>query len=840
MHSRGLEESQTEEQRALEKKDAEEFSKTLDSLRTDYDFNEYCKNVATYIDAIYIKEAEPNNPTNKTYSPYDEPLRDASHVSIKYRYIHTNIDISADTFQKAIELNHYVESECWINTIYDFYKDTLLRENKRHRITREDILKTIGHTEETVKNGITLNEITHFFIKYKLFLRVFDPFYKLIYSYDPPVSDHNNKRMYCMIKGNHVYTLNHDLKMLNQKLDEDDDDMKIKVSSNFHIKEDDGHIEHKMIKNINDLIDIVRTYPQDEKAIVNLILENNDLSEFVFELKYAGYEPSIMKQANRLTSIFVNLKHILVIIRLQTIFNDRIHGDTCVSSETVYNNMHKANNQFYSSIFNPDHKSFYSNQDIAMLNENRTIAPFGRLGEPCDEKLVEIDIGKAYSAAFGCITEIPIFTEFDIWKSYVVDTVINDLSFYMVYTEKPSLFFNKRYCLVYGFILKQIINCDIKILYYKEPSFIKPVKYDKILKTLFETNISEDDIENTYLRKLIAVVNFGMLERGVNKNQKTYLFETREEAQYYQARYGGQITIIKKLEEAKTVKPDPLDQGVISQDPNLISVADYTETDRLYMLNLKAQKDLTNGFRYIKELLMNIHNFKMYSDYQKLINAGIDVFSVKTDAFTIKETDADKARDTINFYDGIGGWRLSKTDNINIPSVDYELKINDFIKIEEPTFTKLHIEDEYDTLSICNQIIKNNRVMIRAAYGGSGKSYICEYFEKMGYNVLFVVPTNVLVQKYNEAVTINEFFGFGIDENMKVGKFDDSSYNVIAFDEILFSDVSNLRRIKNYVDNNTTKIVIATGDTDQLKPIESYSNTKEYKPYANECVNFSI
>ena len=38
----------------------------------------------------------------------------------------------------------------------------------------------------------------------------------------------------------------------------------------------------------------------------------------------------------------------------------------------------------------------------------------------------------------------------------------------------------------------------------------------------------------------------------------------------------------------------------------------------------------------------------------------------------------------------------------------------------------------------------------------------------MIHNVLFVVPTNVLVQKYNEAATINEFFGFGMDENMKV------------------------------------------------------------------------
>ena len=124
------------------------------------------------------------------------------------------------------------------------------------------------------------------------------------------------------------------------------------------------------------------------------------------------------------------------------------------------------------------------------------------------------------------------------------------------------------------------------------------------------------------------------------------------------------------------------------------------------MLNLKAQKDLTNGFRYIKELLMNIHNFKMYTDYQKLTNAGIDVFSVKTDAFTIKASDVEKAQDTINFYDGIGGWRLSKTEHIKIPSSNYELQINNFIKIEEPTMTRLQINDEYDTLPICKKLLK--------------------------------------------------------------------------------------------------------------------------------------
>ena len=110
------------------------------------------------MNAIYIKEAEEQKPTNRKYNPYKAPLKSTSNVSINYRYIHTNVEISKDTFAEAIKQEHYIENECWINSIYDFYKDSLLRENRRHRITRETILETIGHTEDTVKNGISLEQ----------------------------------------------------------------------------------------------------------------------------------------------------------------------------------------------------------------------------------------------------------------------------------------------------------------------------------------------------------------------------------------------------------------------------------------------------------------------------------------------------------------------------------------------------------------------------------------------------------------------------------------------------------------------------------------------------------
>ena len=42
------------------------------------------------------------------------------------------------------------------------------------------------------------------------------------------------------------------------------------------------------------------------------------------------------------------------------------------------------------------------------------------------------------------------------------------------------------------------------------------------------------------------------------------------------------------------------------------------KTDTVYILNLRDNAQLKNGFVYIKELLLQYHNFRMYSDYQAL------------------------------------------------------------------------------------------------------------------------------------------------------------------------------------------------------------------------------
>ena len=125
--------------------------------------------------------------------------------------------------------------------------------SQRYVITREKILDTIGRTEENIQDGLTIDDILPFFQTHKLRLRVFDLFYKMIFKYEPDSFDNNNKPLYCMTDGDHIYTLDHDLKTLHQKQDDDTDEFTVHTTPDFKTVEDKTPIKHRMIESIDDL-----------------------------------------------------------------------------------------------------------------------------------------------------------------------------------------------------------------------------------------------------------------------------------------------------------------------------------------------------------------------------------------------------------------------------------------------------------------------------------------------------------------------------------------------------------------------------------------------------------
>jgi hypothetical protein len=146
-------------------------------------------------------------------------------------------------------------------------------------------------------------------------------------------------------------------------------------------------------------------------------------------------------------------------------------------------------------------------------------------------------------------------------------------------------------------------------------------------------------------------------------------------------------------------------------------------------------------------------------------------------------------------------------------------------------------------VAICHTIEEHKQVMIKANTPGRGKSYICEGMVDLGYNVICICPTNKLVQKYQAAndkttsATINKFLNINIGKD-KMKSFDYSGFDVFVVDEIYCNDMHVLKRIKKLIDNNKDKIIIATGDSEQLKPVNDITNQDiDYDEYMDSIMS---
>ena len=537
----------------------------------------------------------------------------------------------------------------------------------------------------------------------------------------------------------------------------------------------------------------------------------------------------------------MKLKKTTFIIKTQNLIKGSVDGSIAIDDEATYNRMNTAMIEFNKAMFNPIHKSFYNEIDMQIYQEAKTIAPIGLLCPKgvIPDNIFEADITKAFTGASMKFDEVPVFNQFDIWQKYDDNKDFTKMSDYTLYFVEDTahtlvlsrtirnshLMFNKKYNLCYGHFLKKLDTTKLRILYYRSPSQVHKVNYKEIINELWKLKISDNEDIDKQLKKLIVNINIGLLEKTGSTSQKSVLFKDLNEALNFQQQNGGKNHKLSDVE---------VHEGEIKY----YLIYDEKEYNSYYVVNVYDTAELKNGFVYIKELLLQHHNFKMSSDFKRLREAGVKPLSVKTDAFTFREEDEEKVREILNVRAGIGEWRIEKKgEEIKLPKEDWQKKHNEKSKIPIYTNEEINIKDEYDTKEIIMKLIAGKKVIIRAKYAGSGKSYICEKMEELGMKVLFVCPTNKLVQKYGEnAITINKFFGISIGDEV-LEKFNYSGYDVIVFDEIYFNGLRVLNTIREFVENNPKLIVVATGDGKQLKPVNELTNTQEHETYANNCID---
>ena len=155
----------------------------------------------------------------------------------------------------------------------------------------------------------------------------------------------------------------------------------------------------------------------------------------------AGYRPGIAFDAGNLTKLLYEFDGVIYIVSSQQLIKSVIDGIISVSDEDVYNKMDVAMNTFNNAIFKGAHKSYYSDFDLAVLDEYRTKPIVGNVLNVKSNELVEIDISKAYTYSLTQIDQVPVFNDFDNFRSYN-GAEIQDYSMYMVSTTEFNLVLN--------------------------------------------------------------------------------------------------------------------------------------------------------------------------------------------------------------------------------------------------------------------------------------------------------------------------------------------------------------------------------------------------------------
>ena len=139
----------------MSKRGTKEFWLLYPWLMTDEGFKKREQDVPGYLDAVYILASEEVKHSDAPPSdPAEGPKRDGGNkAATQFRHCSTTLDETQGTFHEALRKSKHKENECWLNTLYDFYADSLLRESKaKCKIERQDILSVLGKTGASVRN----------------------------------------------------------------------------------------------------------------------------------------------------------------------------------------------------------------------------------------------------------------------------------------------------------------------------------------------------------------------------------------------------------------------------------------------------------------------------------------------------------------------------------------------------------------------------------------------------------------------------------------------------------------------------------------------------------------
>jgi len=279
--------------------------------------------IISYMDAIYIPKIISSN---HKASPADVKGQKKHNDSIKGLYndfLYHDLDEGENKYANHPYLkDHYKANSCVltaiIETYYSEFRKTKSNGQRRFKanLTYEYLcdLFCLDCTHDNI--GCSLKEATPFFEKFRIGLKVFDIYNNVIQEHVPSSRQPFIKPavLYLVTYNEHVFTLNDNLKTLQQKVDmigASPIDVN-KISQNYRIQDqtDDCPEYHvcESWKEIKELIE--RTEGTDDDKEIHLQIQYYGvLNQLVYEIVFLErYTPKVNTDGQMVTCILLNMK----------------------------------------------------------------------------------------------------------------------------------------------------------------------------------------------------------------------------------------------------------------------------------------------------------------------------------------------------------------------------------------------------------------------------------------------------------------------------------------------------------------------------------------------------
>jgi hypothetical protein len=639
------------------------------------------------------------------------------------------------------------------------------------------------------------------------------------------ISNPKNKdlaTMRVMVKDGHMYELTDNISKLKQMTLENEVKQEIYVNSKYNIMEFKNEMKEYFAENEEQIITILKNIPNENVKEMKII-SKPCIKKLLFKLIQGGYMPKVgFDTALYKIGLYLNN----TMIQIVQANNNPVYGQLIdYNNLAEYQSYEKAYEKFYSSIVKKEYLSDYHPSVIEIDNIYKINNVCGYFDDYDTKPYDGLDENKAYTQCLMNIKQIPIFNYFDVYKVYNNEP-IEDLSQYIIevlsYTPRTAIIFSQKYTKTFGYVLKQV-DIKFKILYVRKPLNIEDVDFEKPVKELFDIDneVIEGDMGlydlfrldkiSTQMKKAISNITTGLLEKKINKGELSKIFIDYNEAKMYSDLYSGKMLCIAE---------------------------DDFEDDSLFVVKIKEEKVLENGFLPVKEMIYLNQRLKLLAQYDKLRKLGLRVRGIKTDCIFYSETKERNSSQIIKSNFPMSGniGEFKQEIKKYLPTTTIFVELNQLYEV--PIFDNIKVKtfaNEYDTKTINEYLKLHKKVLIKGLYPGVGKSTLAKNSDN---NALFGCPYNTLCQQlridnYN-SITYSKLFGLvGSDEEMKnLKKYNIDDYNTIVFDEIFLYEPRRLKRISELMNQYPEKYFIATGDCDQRSPV-GFNNSD----YLTNCMN---